>query len=52
MTGLQEDGSEKDAEGEAFQELVEYAVKSLETSTINKATAGVDMSAIDRQISG
>ncbi|KAF8204631.1 Spc98 family-domain-containing protein [Pholiota molesta] len=41
---------EKDAEGEAFQELVEYAVKSLETSTINKATAGVDMSAIDRQI--
>ncbi|KAF9480708.1 hypothetical protein BDN70DRAFT_877276 [Pholiota conissans] len=52
ITGLQEEGTEKDLDGEAFQELVEQAVKSLETSTINKATAGVDMSVIDRQISG
>jgi gamma-tubulin complex component 5 len=44
------DGAEN--EGDEFGELVEYAVKNLENSTINKASASVDLSVIDRQISG
>ncbi|KAF8956723.1 hypothetical protein BDZ97DRAFT_1925265 [Flammula alnicola] len=52
ITGLHEEGTEKDVDGEEFRELVEYAVKNLETSTINKAAASVDLSVIDRQISG
>ncbi|KAF8961085.1 hypothetical protein BDZ97DRAFT_1921610 [Flammula alnicola] len=52
ITGLNEEGTEKDVDSEEFRELVEYAVKNLETSTINKAAASVDLSVIDRQISG
>ncbi|KAF8961118.1 Spc98 family-domain-containing protein [Flammula alnicola] len=52
ITGLHEEGTEKDVDGEEFRELVEYAVKNLETSTINKAAASVDLSVIDRQING
>ncbi|KDR84121.1 hypothetical protein GALMADRAFT_219953 [Galerina marginata CBS 339.88] len=52
ITGLEEEGTEKDVDGEEFREAVEYVVKNLETSTINKASVGVDLSVIDRQISG
>ena len=52
LTGFQEEGSEKDADGESFQELVEYAVRQLETSTVNKVTTGADMHAIDKHIYG
>lgn len=52
LTGLKADGSENDSECEMFREKVDYAVKNLETTTTVKAVAGVDMSVIDRQISG
>ncbi|KAF9534615.1 Spc98 family-domain-containing protein [Crepidotus variabilis] len=52
ITGLKEEGIDEDAGGEIFQEKVEYAVRSLETTTINKAAAGVDLSVIDRHIRG
>jgi len=47
-----DDAGDNDAEGDEFGELVEYAVKNLESSTINKAAASVDLSVIDRQMSG
>lgn len=52
ITGLQEEGTEHDSDGETFREAVEHMVKALETSTINKAAVGVDMSVIDSRISG
>lgn len=52
VTGLLEDGTPSDEGGEKFRSLVEYAVKSLESTTIHKAAAGVDMGVVDRQISG
>jgi len=52
ITSLKEDGTDKDVDGEDFREAVEYAVKNLETSTLNKAAASTDMSVVDRQISG
>ncbi|KAH9482299.1 Gamma-tubulin complex component 5 [Psilocybe cubensis] len=57
VTGLEvkENGGEGVADADDdddFREAVEYVVRSLETSTINKASASVDMSVIDRQISG
>ena len=52
ITGLREEGTEQDAHGEIFREAVEHIVKTLETSTINKAAVGVDMSVIDGRISG
>jgi len=47
-----DDAEDDDTEGDEFRELVEYAVKSLESSTINKAAASVDLSVIDRQMNG
>lgn len=52
ITGLQDEGTEQDVDGENFREVVEHLVKVLETSTINKAAVGVDMSVIDTRISG
>jgi gamma-tubulin complex component 5 len=52
ITGLQDEGTEQDADGENFREAVEHMVKVLETSTISKAAVGVDMSVIDSRISG
>ena len=52
FTGLRDEGSELDPDGENFREAVEHMVKALETSTINKAAVGVDMSIIDSRISG
>ena len=52
VTGLLEDGTPSDEGGEKFRSLVEYAVKSLESTTIHKAAASVDMGVVDRQISG
>ena len=52
ITGLRDEGTEQDADGENFQEAVEHMVKVLETSTISKAAVGVDMSVIDSRISG
>ena len=46
------DAEDDDTEGDEFGELVEYAVKNLESSTINKAAASVDLSVIDRQMNG
>ncbi|KAF9559664.1 hypothetical protein CPC08DRAFT_723770 [Agrocybe pediades] len=43
---------EDDPEDESFREAVDYVVRSLETSTINKAAASVDLSVIERRISG
>lgn len=51
-TRLKADGSENDPNGDVFRDKVDYAVKSLETTTMVKAAAGVDMSVIDRQIGG
>ena len=52
ITGLREEGTEKDADGDNFRDAVEHMVKALETSTINKAAVSVDMSVIDNRISG
>ena len=52
ITGLRDESTERDADGENFREAVEHMVKALETSTINKAAVGVDMSVIDSRISG
>ena len=53
ITRLRDESTEQqDADGESFREAVEYMVKALETSTINKAAVGVDMSIIDSRISG
>ena len=52
ITGLRDEGIEQDPDGENFREAVEHTVKALETSTMNKAAAGVDMSVIDSRISG
>ena len=52
ITGLREEGTEQDADGDNFRDAVEHMVKALETSTINKAAVGVDMSVIDSRISG
>jgi gamma-tubulin complex component 5 len=52
VTGLLEDGTPSDEHGEKFRSLVEYAVKSLESTTIHKAAVSVDMGVVDRQISG
>ena len=42
----------QDPESEEFKDGVETVVKKLETTTINKASASVDMSVIDSAISG
>ncbi|KAJ7461991.1 Spc98 family-domain-containing protein [Mycena latifolia] len=47
VTGLKEE----DDDG-AFQTAVEYALKNLESTTMTKAAAGVDMGVIDRQVHG
>ncbi|PPQ63136.1 hypothetical protein CVT24_005776 [Panaeolus cyanescens] len=47
ITGLTEEENE-----EKFREAVEYAVRSLEMTTINKAAASVDLTAVERQIGG
>ncbi|KAJ7639449.1 Spc98 family-domain-containing protein [Roridomyces roridus] len=47
VTGLNE--GDDDA---AFQSQVEYAVKSLESTTLTKAAASVDMGVIDKQVHG
>ena len=49
---LGDDAKDDDTGGDEFGQLVEYAVKNLESSTINKAAASVDLSVIDRQIHG
>lgn len=51
-TGLKTDGSENDPNGDVFRDKVDYAVKNLETTTMVKVAASVDMSVIDRQIGG
>jgi gamma-tubulin complex component 5 len=52
ITGLRANGNENDPEGGMFRQKVDYAVKNLETTTMVKAAASVDMGVIDRQISG
>jgi gamma-tubulin complex component 5 len=52
IAGLRDENTEQEPDGESFPEAVEHMVKALETSTINKAAAGVDMSVIDSRISG
>ncbi|KAF5322471.1 hypothetical protein D9619_000707 [Psilocybe cf. subviscida] len=51
VTGLEHDPDDEDA-SDAFRGQVEYCVKHLESLTINKAAASVDMSVIDRQVHG
>ncbi|CAK5275129.1 unnamed protein product [Mycena citricolor] len=48
MTGLTEQSSDDDV----FQNALEHAVKSLESTTLNKAAATVDLGVIDRQVHG
>ncbi|KAF7302253.1 hypothetical protein MIND_00792300 [Mycena indigotica] len=45
LTGLREDD-------DGFHNAVEYAIKSLESTTITKAATSVDMSTIDKQVHG
>ncbi|KAG6900427.1 hypothetical protein C0993_010815 [Termitomyces sp. T159_Od127] len=52
VTGL-EDGNDADgAASSRFRESVDYVVKNLETTTLSKGAASVDMTEIDRQIHG
>lgn len=48
ITGLSEDG----AAGDRFKNAFEYAVKHLDSTTLNKGAASMDMEVIDRHISG
>ncbi|KAF8914341.1 Spc98 family-domain-containing protein [Gymnopilus junonius] len=52
VTGLREDGTENDVDGERFRESVDYVLKHLENTVVNKASSNVDLGAIDRRISG
>ncbi|TFK43864.1 Spc98 family-domain-containing protein [Crucibulum laeve] len=52
VTGMREEGSEGDIDGENFRTTVDFVVKNLEATTLNKAAASVDMGVIDRQIDG
>ncbi|KAG6820688.1 hypothetical protein H0H93_013206 [Arthromyces matolae] len=51
ITGLDDDDAESSVSSK-FRESVDYVVKNLETTTLNKGAASVDMSEIDRQIHG
>lgn len=48
VTGLKDDGEE----GELLKNLSDHVAKQLDGTTINKAAASVDISVIDRVISG
>ncbi|KAF8897878.1 Spc98 family-domain-containing protein [Infundibulicybe gibba] len=48
LTGLQERTDESDD----YKTAVDFTVKNLEATTMNKAAAGVDMAVMDRQING
>ncbi|KAF8638546.1 hypothetical protein AX17_002089 [Amanita inopinata Kibby_2008] len=52
IVGLREGANPHDPNGEKFKTSVEYAVKRLEATTLNKGAASVDMRAIDQQIHG
>jgi hypothetical protein len=52
VTGLKENDSEIVPEGATFQEKVDYVVRRLETTTMVKAAATVDMGTIERQMNG
>lgn len=52
VTGLRDEGTEDDFDGENFRTAVDFVAKNLEATTLTKAAAGMDMGAIDRQIRG
>ena len=49
MTGIEDDEAEG---GQSLKALTEYVMKQLESTTVNKATASVDITVVDRAISG
>ncbi|PFH47800.1 hypothetical protein AMATHDRAFT_6396 [Amanita thiersii Skay4041] len=52
ITGLSEKGTPNDPDGEQFRAAVEFVVKNLETTTVNKGAVSVDMKVMDEQIHG
>ncbi|KAF9006720.1 Spc98 family-domain-containing protein [Cyathus striatus] len=52
ISGLKEEGMVGDEDGENFRSAVDFAVKNLEAITLNKAAVSVDLTNVDRQISG
>ncbi len=52
VTGLKENDPEVVPEGVTFQEKMDYVVRRLETTTMVKAAATVDMETIERQMNG
>ncbi|PPQ68598.1 hypothetical protein CVT26_003387 [Gymnopilus dilepis] len=52
VTGLKEDGTNEDPDGERFRESVDYVLKHVENTVVNKGSASVDMGVVDKRISG
>ncbi|KAG6897614.1 hypothetical protein C0992_013054 [Termitomyces sp. T32_za158] len=52
VTGLEDDGDADSATSARFREAVDHVVKNLDTTTLSKGAASVDMTEIDRQIHG
>lgn len=52
VTGMKEEGSEDDLNGENFRTAVDFVAKNLEARTLNKGAAGVDMGVMDKQFRG
>jgi gamma-tubulin complex component 5 len=45
-------GLREDDESEKYRKSVDYVVKSLEATTLNKGAARVDMKLVEQQING
>ena len=54
VTGLRDGGGGdgEEGDGENFRTAVDFVVKNLEATTLNKGAPGVDMGVMDRQIRG
>ena len=50
VTGFEE--TQGEAEALAFRESVDFVVKNLEATTLNKGAVSVDMGAVEQQIKG
>ncbi|KAK2465974.1 hypothetical protein APHAL10511_001615 [Amanita phalloides] len=52
IMGLREEGVPEDPEGQKFKDAVEFVLKSVESTTLNKAAVSTDMHVMDQQIHG
>ena len=52
MMGLREEGALGDPHAENFTAVVEFVLKSIESTTLSKDAVNMDMHTIDQQIHG